>query len=252
MEQRQRNGLLPPTRVLEDGEVHLWETRLDLGPERIGCLSGLLSEDEVERASRFRFARDRRHFIAARATLRQILGAYQDRPPEALQFAYSAYGKPELDLDSGQAGLHFNLSHAGGIGLYSVTRHRKVGVDIEYMRPDLAIEPISRSFFSRREREALESLPTGERRRLFFSFWTRKEAFLKALGMGFSFPPEKIDVSEFTDGGLSPVSIPKSLEGKCRWYGMDVMLDPGYAAAVVAEGNTWHIKGPFEAGNADR
>src|SRR5262245_49624616 len=116
---------------LENDEVHVWRAVLDRTPMRVRSLRQLLAANEQGRADRFRFQKDREHFIVARGLLRIILGRYLNRQPNQLRFGYSQYGKPALSEESGCPGLRFNLSHSHGLALFAVSRGREVGVDIE-------------------------------------------------------------------------------------------------------------------------
>jgi 4'-phosphopantetheinyl transferase len=161
---------------LRGGEVHVWRAALERSPGEVEALKRLLSEDELRRAERFHFEHDRSSFVVARATLREILGLYVGLPPGSLRFAYNDFGKPQLVGEAGEAGLRFNLSHAGGLALYAVAVGREVGVDVEAVREDVPCEELARRFFSRRETAALLALPEGQRRGAFFECWARKEA----------------------------------------------------------------------------
>src|SRR5438876_10450259 len=121
----------PPEVVASEDEVHIWRVPLD--DSRSTELRSTLSPDECARADRFHFDRDRHHFIAARGSLRAILGAYLKKKPSELSFSYSNYGKPSLFGEPASNGLSFNLSHANELALIAVTRNRKIGVDIEFI-----------------------------------------------------------------------------------------------------------------------
>jgi len=140
-------------------EVRCWSVRLDVAPE---AFYATLSQDERSRAARFRFDRDRRRFIVARATLRELLGRHVDTAASELRFVYNAFGKPALSPEFGGR-LKFNLSHSADLALIALATDREVGVDIEYLRPD---EP-----------------------RTFFEEWTKQEAYVKARGEGLSDGP---------------------------------------------------------------
>lgn len=158
-------------------------------------LAGLLSADERQRAGRFAFARERRRYIVARTRLRQLLGERLGAAPESLQFVYRLRGKPALERRPGQRDLRFNVSHCGEVAAYAFAEGREVGVDIEEVRALPDADDIAMRFFSRRERAAYLRLPASERAQGFFNCWTRKEAFVKALGSGLSHPLDSFDSS---------------------------------------------------------
>src|SRR5262249_26367386 len=147
-------------------------------------LREILADDERRRADRFHFEKDCRHFTAARGAMRILLAGYLAHRPEEVRFAYSNYGKPRLAAESK---LCFNLTHSQGLALLAVTRGREIGVDVERLREmERDGEPLAERFFSPREAAVLRSLPTRLRREAFFHCWTRKEAYIKAHGMGLS------------------------------------------------------------------
>jgi 4'-phosphopantetheinyl transferase len=160
-----------------------------------GAAAALLSADERQRAARFVFERDRRRYAAARARLRQLLGERLGVAPESLQFVYSPHGKPALARRPGQRDLRFNLSHCGDVAAYAFAEGREVGVDVEAVRPLPGADEVAMRFFSHRERAAYLRLAASARPQGFFDCWTRKEAFVKALGHGLSHPLEAFDVS---------------------------------------------------------
>jgi 4'-phosphopantetheinyl transferase len=234
----------PPPAALElpDGEVHAWRIELDRGAEAVERLSATLSPDERARADRFRFARDRDRFIVGRGSLRAILGQYAGREPSAIAFRYGGWGKPELDGAPDEAGLQFNLSHTGGLALLAVARGRRLGIDVEAVRPMADAAPIAARFFSPAECAVFQRLPEPEQLAAFFRCWTRKEAYMKATGAGMSMPLDQFDVT------LAPGDPPALLrvEGRpdepSRWSYRDLDPGPGYLAALAVEGSGWRLR----------
>src|SRR5690349_16657114 len=127
----------PKDLTFADNEVHIWRAQLDLPSAWVQQLSGLLTDDELERANRFSFEIDRQRFIAARGTLRSILSRYITISPGHLRFDYSQYGKPSLAPEFSSALLRFNLSHSGSMAVYAITRNMEVGIDVEGVRSDI-------------------------------------------------------------------------------------------------------------------
>ena len=233
----------PDNLILNDDEVHVWRAALDLTVSQVQHLKQTLSPDELARAARFRFPKDRDHFIVARGVLRTILGRYLGLEPSRLRFCYSPYGKPSLDRECGGDSLCFNLSHSHGLALFAVTRDRELGVDIEYLRRDLADEGIAQRFFSPPEVAALSALPTGVRGVAFFNCWTRKEAYIKARGEGLSFPLDQFDVSLAPGEPAALLRTEGDPQEASRWS--LVALSPGadYVAALVVRGHDWKLEG---------
>lgn len=179
---------------LEPQAVHVWAAPLDLATEQIGDLESLLSPDELERAGKFRFPHLRNRYVAARGSLRVLLGRYLRCEPAALEFSYSSRGKPALK-GQGVDQLHFNLAHSHDLALIAVTRAAPVGVDVERIRPMRDADRIAERFFSAREAEAFRNVPAAEQDAAFFALWTRKEAWLKATGDGISESLSKFEVT---------------------------------------------------------
>jgi len=217
--------------------IHVWRTALDLPVNQVATLFDSLSADEQERASRFHFEKDKYRFITARATLREILSGYLKSPPGEIHFEYTAFGKPFLREQETGTGIRFNLSHAGGQALYAITAGRDTGIDLEPLRNDLPMEKIGDRFFSAMEMATLRQTPEELRAGLFFQYWARKEALLKAIGRGLSFPAELCDVTPVT--GDQPKQIHLSAEdpGLQDWFVCD--LFPG--AALAARGGDWPV-----------
>lgn len=164
------------------GEVHVWQALLDDNDYQRDY--ALLSADEKERASHYRFERDRVHFVAGRARLRMILGRYLDRDPGEIVLAEGPHGKPRVVQGAGEEPLHFNVSHSDGVALYAVAHEGSVGVDIERMREIADWPDIAATVFTPQEQARIRGLPAQWRMRGFMEAWTRQEAFLKATGEG--------------------------------------------------------------------
>jgi 4'-phosphopantetheinyl transferase len=186
----------PPSSVsLRAGEVHVWRVALEQPAERRAEFLQTLNDEERARAQRFHFDRHRHHFIVARGVLRALLGLYLGTKPEALQFRYGAYGKPALDGEQRQSPLRFNVSHSHETALFGFVHDRELGIDLEYIKRDFSTEDIARRFFTPNEVESIESNPEAERVAAFYRCWTRKEAYIKAIGSGLSQPLNEFDVN---------------------------------------------------------
>jgi 4'-phosphopantetheinyl transferase len=166
------------TWTLNPQDVQIWKVNLDLSPLEIATLAQTLSPDELQRAERFYFERDRDRFIAGRGTLRHILSHYIAQSPQQLQFSYSEKGKPALVHHS----LQFNVSHSHELELIAVSLN-PVGVDIEQIRPTQFLQ-LAQRFFHTHEYHYLTSLSPEKQLTTFFRFWTAKEAYLKGTGEG--------------------------------------------------------------------
>ena len=180
------------TPAIEPHTAHVWSFDLRADAERLARLGDLLSADERARAGRYRFDRHRRRFIVGQGTLRLLLGGYTTLEPAEVRFALGEKGKPSLVQ---RPDVHFNLSHSSERGVIAVAREGPVGVDVELLRDLADADDIARRFFSRREAAAYLATPPEQRSRAFFNCWTRKEAFVKALGEGLFVSLDRFDVS---------------------------------------------------------
>jgi 4'-phosphopantetheinyl transferase len=223
--------------VLREGEVHAWRVPLNQSEAELLRLRGTLSIEETVRADRFYFERDRDAFIAARGTLRQLLGGYLGCAPREIAFDYGPYGKPNLRRASLGLSLDFNVSHSHGLALMAFSLERKLGIDVESIRPGVASEEIAERFFSLQEVAELQSLPPAMRAEGFFLCWTRKEAYVKAIGDGLQIPLKNFRVS------LTP-SEPECLESMDseRWTLRSLRPGTGFVGALVAEGKDWDLR----------
>src|SRR6266545_3985944 len=227
---------LPKDLILADNEVHVWRAQLELASSQAQWLSGILTDDELDRANRFSFEIDRQRFIAARGTLRSILSRYIAVLPGDLRFYYNQFGKPFLAPEFSSHLLDFNLSHSGCMALYAFTRNIEIGVDVEYVRSDFAYEEIAKRFFSVNEVAILRTVPTKKKLEAFYNCWTRKEAYIKAHGKGLSLPLASFDVS------FAPWEPPMSLitkdepQERSLWTLLDLKPGLGYMGALAVKG----------------
>jgi 4'-phosphopantetheinyl transferase len=228
--------------TMELDEAHVWRASLLQSRQETARLRQLLTPDEQSRADRFHFQKDRDHFIVARGILRSLLGRYLEVEPGRLRFEYSSYGKPRLSKEFDGGALRFNLSHSHERVLYAFARGRELGVDIEYLRQDFACEEIARRFFSPREVAAFCSLPVSQRTEAFFHCWTRKEAYVKALGEGLSVPLDEFDVSLLPGEPAALLSNRRRPQEVARWSLQTLDVASVYAAALAVEGHDWQLK----------
>ncbi|MBC8427729.1 4'-phosphopantetheinyl transferase superfamily protein [bacterium] len=232
----------PEPLTLGKNEVHVWRASLDLPAAQAQSLQHTLATEELRRAERYYFQKDRKHFIVARGLLRDILGRYLKMEPGLLRFCYNPYGKPGLAGDTGGETLCFNVSHSHGLALYAVTRDRAVGVDVEFIRPDLATEDIAERFFSPREVAVFRALSANMKPEAFFNCWTRKEAYIKARGKGLSIPLDQFDVSLAPGEPAALLSVNGEPQEASRWLLQELDVGSGYAAALAAEDHYWQLK----------
>lgn len=185
--------------MAEAGTLEVVIARLDIGAEAADASAALLSCEERQRASRFAGDRERRRFTVARARLRELLGARLGVAPEAIELEYAPGGKPRLHPRF-ESDLRFNVSHHEDVAAFAFAKGREVGIDVEAVRPLVDADAIAALVFSPREHQTYLALDPEQKPQAFFNCWTRKEAFVKALGEGLRHPLHTVDVSLIPDG----------------------------------------------------
>lgn len=212
---------LPP---LGDRDVHLW--RVNLGGEPPPATNAVFDANERDRAARFVFARDRSRFLRAHQALKILLGAYLGVPPAAVRVVRESHGKPVLACRS----FGFNVSDSDDCGLIAVSRVANIGVDLEMLRLPKDARRLAAAVFSAHEREALAKVADEALDRAFFTCWTRKEAYLKALGVGLTLDPSTVTV------GLesSPLRIEAPERNAHQFVDVVSIADDGKCAAAIA------------------
>ena len=214
--------------------ITVWKIDLRAGERRYASCWEWLDPQERDRVGRFRFEGDRRRFVLRRAAYRQILGQAVNCPGDKLEFGSGPHGKPFLRELSSSVSVEFNSSHSGEFALLAVAKTAAIGVDIERLRFENINTVLLERTLSPQEMGAYEVLEPEARTGAFFQTWTRKEAVLKAAGVGLSISPR-----DFSVAGM------RGLLG--RWSVFDLDFGPSYAAAVAAdrtdcgiEQRAWH------------
>lgn len=213
--------------------VEVW--RVDLRARDWWRGLSTLSTEEHERAERFTFERDRRRFVVAHAALRAIVGAHLKEPASRVRFTIQPHGKPRLAGDNAVNVVRFNVSHSAELALIAVVRDREVGVDVERIRSFVDLDDIAFRHFSAAERQTLRRAASDLRLALFFRYWTLKEAYVKAQGLGLHRALDAVDVSA---AGEEPIVLtaPSARPRPTTWTARTLSVEPGYAAALVVEG----------------
>jgi 4'-phosphopantetheinyl transferase len=219
---------VPP---LAEGTLHIWcalAGEHEPALERYTCL---LSADELQRAARLRLPRHREQFIISRGLLRALLGAYLVCRPETIQISHTLQGKPFVPASFSPVPLSFNLSHSRDAVLFAMRLSGQVGIDVEYMRDNLDFTALAGRFFSVSEYNTVNRLSGAQQKSAFYTYWTRKEAYLKATGKGLAGLEEAAAINQ----DLPPAEV--------RWSIIDLSLpDPSYAGAVAFSGGPAKIE----------
>jgi len=225
----------PASLSLSGDVVHVWRVALEPSAGWQETFLRALNDDERARADRFQFDQHRRRFVLARGFLRALLGRYLGIGPEEVRFVYGPYGKPSLADEHGASDLRFNASHSHELAVYAFAEEREIGIDVEYIQQEFAGEEIARQFFSTYEVNTLLGLPKSEQAAAFFRCWTRKEAYIKAIGSGLSHPLDEFDVTLAADEAAALIRDHRDDQATSRWSMFNLELE-SYTGALVVEG----------------
>lgn len=224
---------------IDSGQVHLWLAYLDeiTDARLLAEYRLLLSEEEQRRQFRFHFERDRHRYLVTRAMQRTVLSRYADIAPSTWRFTVNDYGRPSIAAEHvGARGIEFNLSHTDGLVVMGVTRERAIGVDVENVRTRKADIEIADRYFAPDEVLALHMLPDEKQKQRFFEYWTLKESYIKARGMGLSIPLERF-AFHLEDPEQIHLTIDPGLHDYAeRWWFWQFRVDHDHLTALCAEG----------------
>ena len=230
------NGIIP----LAPDEIHLWLAFYDqIDDEHLhAAYRSLLNAAEREQEPRFYFARDRRRYLITRALVRTVLSRYTPVDPAEWMFSTNAYGRPEIaNPEAAEAGLSFNISHTHSLIVLGVTRGRALGVDVENFRAREVSLDIADHYFAPQEVTALSAVPAHEQQYRFFEYWTFKESYIKARGMGLSLPLDKFSFHYRDDRAVDIAIHPELADDAARWQFWQFRPSPDYLVAICAERN---------------
>jgi 4'-phosphopantetheinyl transferase len=231
--------------ALDDRRVDLWYVLPNSVRDSVflSAYREFLSEDERAKSNRFHFERDRRRYLATRVFVRTLLSRYATVDPRAWTFRENKYGRPEIAAPAGVPKLRFNVSHTNDFIACLVGLERDLGVDVENVRRRGRIVEIADRYFSRAEVDALHRHPPHEQLARFFEYWTLKEAYIKARGMGLSIPLDQF--SFHIEEGI-PIRIsfdPRLDDDPKSWQFQLLRPTPRHilAAGIRAGGPDLHI-----------
>ena len=238
------NGWNPPPRelVLSPEFIDVWRMPLNLRTAETDSMFATLSQEEQIRAGKIKSSTRKKQFVIGRGSMRMLIGRYLDIDPASFEFAYSAHQKPLIPETSLGIPVTFNITHSHEMVLLALSLERCIGVDIERIRDDVEFKKLADRFFSRQETEVLENYDKSELPAAFFACWTRKEAFVKALGDGISFGLSEFSVSVDPCASHVDLRINTELQGSDTWSIMNVEVGGEYAAAVAASQGDFRVR----------
>ena len=214
-------------------DVRVWTARLEIDLARVARLQEILSPDERSRAARYRNPRDGHRFIVRRASLRRGVSACVGVAPRQIVFGYGPTGKPFVREPSSARSLRFNLAHSAGLAVYACGAGHPVGIDIERARRHGDLDDVASRFFSPDERVKLASLPRSARTVAFYRCWTRKEAYVKAIGSGIEAPLDDFDVAFAPDAPAALLRVGWQPSEPSRWRMEALDVPHGYIGAII-------------------
>ena len=230
----------PTVLTLTADDVHVWHVVPELvsDPALLRCYEALMSPAERARRARFVFPADQHVFLVARALVRTTLSQYADVEPEAWTFQAGPYGRPEIAGPAGVPPLRFSLSHTTGLVAIAVALQVDVGIDVEGIerwRPRAENErasglDIARRYFAPSEADDLETLPPERQGRAFLEYWTLKEAYIKATGLGLSVPLTSF-AFELTDPPA--IRFDAGPGDSSEWHFLRLDLSPRHVSALA-------------------
>lgn len=227
------SALVNYTSELGSNSVHVWSCQAIENSDHLNELIKILSEDEVLRANKFRFEKDKAVYITAKYLLRSGLSNYLQLKAKEIIFDYSEYGKPSF---MGNVEIDFNVSHSGNRIIIGFARNRTIGVDIEKIKENFDPLELAENFFSEEEIKALSETKESERFQAFYRCWTRKESFIKAVGEGLSYPLDSFAVTMDNDKSTRFIKIDNIQDSKRDWQLHSFVPADKYIAALTTDG----------------
>lgn len=230
--------------TLSKNAIHLWFCRPKniRDPALLKSYHRLLSPEEATQQARFYFEKDRHTYLVTRAMIRRLLSRYGDLQPREWQFEKNAYGRPHIASHQGHGDLLFNISHTEGLIAIAFAISRDIGVDVERSDRDSDVVQLADRYFSPKEVEDLHAIAQDQQKDRFFDYWTLKEAYIKARGMGLSIPLNKFSFDVMNPGNVSIDVHPSLGDTPSRWSFEQWQIDPGFKGALAAD----HDASPLE------
>ena len=233
-----------------DNEIHLWSINPQVITEqsKLDSFKMLLSKTELEKVQRYRLPKAQHNALITRAFVRSVLALYTDLKAQDLLFEITEHGKPELC--NSPLPLRFNLSHNNNLIICAVCLNQDIGCDVESLSRKINVDSIAKRYFSAAEYQSLQTLSSTAQRALFFEYWTLKEAFVKATGLGisqgldtFSFQVGATEQATFNDNITLTLSENSRIQNNLDWYSCLNYPDKTHCIAIcVNSKKTFQVK----------
>ena len=231
----------PAGLLLDHACIDVWQGQIDIPATAVEACHELLSVAEKQRAAAFTFADKYREYVVSRGLLRKALARVLQRPAGEFVIHQGDGGKPFLDAVCAGQAVCFNVSHSHGLAMVALSLDRQLGIDVEKIRADVNLEKLAARFFSAGEARALREYH-GDVQAAFFATWTRKEAYVKALGKGIAFGLGEFDVN------VCPHEAPRLLANRrdpaaaANWHMENIETEAGFIATVAADGGEFTLR----------
>ena len=227
---------------LDNACVDVWRSQIDLSAAKISEYRSMLCEEELKRTEKFTFPNKQEEYVVTRGLLRSALALVLKEDPASFSFKYSESSKPYLTTEVDRQAVAFNVSHSHGQALVAISLDRKLGVDIEKIRPEVEYEKLAERFFSKAEHKALMQCAAEERVAAFFATWTRKEAFVKAVGKGIAFGLSEFDVNVDANAPPKMLHTRWDADDVNNWHMANIESVNSHMATVVADGRAFKLR----------
>lgn len=228
----------PPCKLaISRSEIHVWKREINIDSKKHEDPFAILSKEEIQRLKSFQFAKDRFFYAMTHVMKRWVLAQYLNEIPEKLNFTFNEQGKPSILKQQNWLNLEFNISHSHQIILIALTLDDPIGIDVEYHSQHTPIEDLSEFIFSPVEKYFFSTLASQEEKiNAFFRCWTRKEAYLKAEGVGLTDFPNSlsVDMNENpVEHWLKKLTTKQEFKEKIAWRLFPLPINKLYTAAIV-------------------
>jgi len=230
----------PKTLDLSSDHIDIWLCHLKDLSKNIDEFYSLLAKDERERADKLKIEDKRKQYIITRGSLRQRLGSLTNLEPKDFVFEYMEHGKPVLANDPRYADITFNISHSNDFSLIAITLKQVIGIDIEKINPDSDHQQLVTRFFSMVEQSEFQALPEKIKAKAFCACWTRKEAFIKAVGDGVSYGLDNFDVSIDPENQSSKINLHQDSDE--TWSVHHLPINDDYIGCLVSNSDDVNVR----------
>lgn len=227
---------------MNQNEVHVWNYPLNIVETDMDFFYGLLSDEEKKGIDKIKLQGVRDKRVTSKAIVKDIISKYLGINSDQIKYSYNRFGKPVLPENINLPCLNFNISHSENLGIIALVKKNQIGVDVERLIDLTDIDDIIILCFSKNEQRLFKDLEGLEKTRLFYKIWTGKEAFIKAVGKGFSFPLENISFGLNINKEIMISEISDFQENLNNWHVYNFTPEENYTSTIVVNLNSFLIE----------